>query len=245
MSYRSFLTSSKPIIADLQARQEWGQIERLYQTTSRWALTINLPLVLIMILFPKQILAIFGQSFVGGANALVILACAEFINVITGTSGPIIDMTGLNRLKMANSILVVTVSIGANVLFIPMWGLIGAAAAAFVSVAVINSARMIEVYVLYRLLPYNRTLLKPLVAGLAAVAAALLLRNWYPGSQNLIYLVIGATFVLGVYALALAALGLPPEDRLVLNRAFQHAGRLVDRGRAVFRRDYAVKSSLD
>ncbi len=50
-----------------------------------------------MMLFPEQLLGLFGSSFAEGSSALMILGLAEFAIVITGLSGTIIDMTGHNN----------------------------------------------------------------------------------------------------------------------------------------------------
>lgn len=218
ITYRSVQTSIRPIIAELQAKDKWKDVGRLYQTSTRWALLVNIPMTLIIILFSEEILLIFGESFVEGGVALVILAAAEFIKVLTGMSGTIIDMSGLNRLKMVNTTIQVVLAVGLNVYLIPRWGLMGAAVAVFVSIAIMNVLRMVQVYVIYRLLPFNRMLLKPFIAGFGALSAVLLLDQILTIEQNILSLMIGLALVIIVYSGILQILGLPEDDKLVINR---------------------------
>ena len=218
ITYRSVQTSIRPIIAELQAKNKWQDVGRLYQTSTRWGLLVNIPMTLIMIIFSGEVLLVFGESFVEGKLALSILALSEFIKVLTGMGGTIIDMSGLNRIKMFNTIIQVTLAVGLNVLLIPRWGLMGAAVAVFVSIAFMNILRMVQVYVVYKLLPYNRILLKPFAAGFAAMLAGIILGQLVSMQQNLVFLVLGITMVLVVYAGVLQLLGLPKDDRLVINR---------------------------
>lgn len=236
MSYRSIQTSSQPIIAELQSNGEWEQVGRLYKTISRWALTLNIPLILIMMLFPKQLLGMFGSSFTEGSSALMILALAELAIVITGMSGPIIDMTGHNKLKMVNSVTQVIISLGMNILLIPRWGLLGAALAALISIAFINFLRMIEVYFLYRMLPYNLSLLKPLTAGLVTLVVTLVLTRWYPDEAGFLYLAMGVLLVLVIDVVMLQLLGFPPEERMVLGRARQRASTVLSQSQEFLKR---------
>jgi O-antigen/teichoic acid export membrane protein len=221
VTYRSVQTSIRPIVAELQSRDEWQEVGRLYQTSTRWGLMVSIPMTLIMVLFPKEILLLFGASFLDGSTALVILALSEFIKVLSGMSGTIIDMSGLNRLKMVNTIIQVVMAVGLNLILIPRWGLLGAAAAVFISLSTINILRMIQVYVIYRLLPFNHLLLRPCVAGLAAGTAALIGNQILNLEHNLLSLIIGIILVITVYSGVLYSLGLPAEDLLVVKKYFK------------------------
>jgi len=218
ITYRSVQTSIRPIIAELQSKNKWHDVGRLYQTSTRWALLVNIPMTLIMILYSEEILLIFGESFVEGGMALTILAVSEFVKVLTGMSGTIIDMSGLNRLKMVNTVIQVVLVVGINVYLIPRWGLLGAAVAVFVSISVMNVLRMVQVYVIYRLLPFNRMLLKPFIAGFAALIAVIIFDQFLKIEQNLVVLIIGIALVFVVYSGVMQILGLPEDDRLVINR---------------------------
>lgn len=218
ISYQSIIASVKPFLAELYAQGNIKQVGQLYQTTTRWTLMTNLPIFLIMVLFPEQLLAIFGESFVVGASALAILAYAELANAGTGICGSIIDMTGYTKLKLVNSVIWVVLLSVTNVLLIPPWGVVGAAVATLISTATINFLRVAEVWFLFRIHPYNRTFLKPVVAGVGAFLSARLLAQWFPDDATLVHSILHMAFVLVVYAGLTLLLRLPPEDKTVLLR---------------------------
>jgi len=218
MFHGSIATASMPIISELYSRGERRQMGRLYQTATRWTFTLNLPLFLIMLLFPEQILSIFGQSFAGGVPVLTILAWANLVRTGTGICGVLLDMTGRTRLKLVNSIVMSALMVGLNVLLIPRWGMVGAATASLAAVAINNLLRLIEVYILFRLLPYNVSFLKPVTAGLAALAAALALGRLLPAEASLLYAAVNVIILLAAYVGAILLLGLSEEDRSVLAR---------------------------
>lgn len=218
ITYHSVQTSIRPIIAELQSKDEWQEVGRLYHTSTRWGLLVNIPMTLIMVLFSREILLLFGESFVDGGTALIILALSEFIKVFTGMSGTIIDMSGLNRLKMVNTIIQVVMAVGINIYLIPRWGLLGAAIAVFITEATINILRMVQVYVIYQLLPYNRLLIKLFAAGFAASLTSLIVNQIITIDQNLLSLIIGIILVISVYCVVLYFLGLPDDDVLVIKK---------------------------
>ena len=104
VSYLSILRSVKPVLAELSSRGARDEMAKIYQTATRWTLIMNLPMFLILVLFPDNIFGIFGESYTRGKEALIILACAELVNASTGVCGSIIDMSGYAKLKLFNSI---------------------------------------------------------------------------------------------------------------------------------------------
>jgi O-antigen/teichoic acid export membrane protein len=231
VAFNSINTSAKPIIAELHAQKDWAQLANIYQATGRWAFTLNLPIFLTLMLFSEAILSIFGKEFVSGAMAMRILAISELTHVGTGICGTIIDMTGHTRIKVANSTIQLVLAIGANILLIPRWGLLGAAVGTLIVIAVINNLRMVEVWYLYRILPYNRTYLKPILAALASLAVALLVKQFFSNNLSLIILAVQVALIFGVYAAVLLLLGLPAEERAIVSRLGRRIARMVRRSK--------------
>jgi O-antigen/teichoic acid export membrane protein len=143
--------------------------------------------------------------------------------------GTILDMTGHTRMKLANSVVRVCVGILANIILIPLWGITGAAMAALIHEVVANGLPMVEVWFLYRILPYSWAFLKPLAAGLAAAAVTLLVRVWMPVSDQLISIILQILVMLGVYALAIQILGLSLEERQMVNKLRRRVTSLLPR----------------
>jgi hypothetical protein len=90
--------------------------------------------------------------------------------------------------------------------------------------------------VLFRLLPYNRSFIKPAFAGMVALGAGMLTTYWLPDNRNVLYLAVQIMLVFAVYGLVNLALGLAPEDRAMLLRIYQRARGLLARNRVVLTR---------
>jgi O-antigen/teichoic acid export membrane protein len=225
----SINTSAKPVIAELHDRGDLKQLGRIYQTTNKWSVMVQLPVFLVLVLFPEQILSIFGRSFTDGATALAILAFADLIHVVTGMGGSIIDMTGHTKLKLVNSIIRLVLFLTLNVLFIPGWGIIGAALAALIGELVINLIRLLQVYILFRLIPYNRSFIRPLTAGLLALVSAMIVGIWFPPENSVPYTIVNIAVLLIVYAGFSLLLGFSPEERIMLAQIRQRARTVLSR----------------
>lgn len=218
MFHNAVTAASMPLIAQIHDQGDRAQLAGFFRTTTRWTTTFNLPFLLILVLFAGPLMAIFGKGFEVGAEALGLLAIANLAIFATGPVGAIIDMTGNTRLKLANSVALVTLSVGLNVALIPGLGLLGAAIAALVANVAINVARLIEVYVLLRIQPYDASFLKPLIAGAVGAAAALAVGAVVPADQRGPGALLGSLALIGAYVAAILALGLSPDDRALLRR---------------------------
>lgn len=219
MFQSAIATASRPLASELYDAGDYEQMGQVYQTTTKWTFTVNLPLFLVMLLFPATILSLFGKSFVAGAVALSLLASAIMVDISTGMCGIILDMTGHTTLKLINSIVRLVMSLGLSILLIPQWGVVGAALATLLVVATVNVLRLLQVFVLFRLLPYNLSFFKPITAGLAAVATVAACGIVLSGIATPWREMLQIGMLFGVYVVVLLSLGLSPEDRIVLARA--------------------------
>jgi O-antigen/teichoic acid export membrane protein len=229
ISLLSILSSVQPILAQLHDQRDRGALRGLYSAATRWTFALNIPFFLVMVLYPRAILAVFGDAFVTGSTALVIVAFAELANAGTGICGPMIDMTGHTRVKLANAVLTSALVIGGSIVLIPRWGITGAATASLIAIVTVNLARVLEVWFLERLIPYSRAFLKPVVAGSAALIAGLLLRRWMPVDTHVGRALFQGALVGATYLGLLFLLRLTPEDRFVLERVAHKARSTIGR----------------
>jgi O-antigen/teichoic acid export membrane protein len=93
------------------------------------------PILLLFVLFPAKVLALFGAKFAGGAPVLAILAIGQFVNVATGSVGWILIMCGYERLMRNIIIVCATATVALNFLLIPLYGVVGAALATATTLA--------------------------------------------------------------------------------------------------------------
>lgn len=97
-------------------RGDMDALGRLARQGALYGGLMSLPIVLILVLFPEQILKLFGQDFVGGGLALVIMAIGQFVSVATGSVIYLLSMTGHDTLS--RKIVLITNSIGLLVFFV-------------------------------------------------------------------------------------------------------------------------------
>ncbi|MHB8160088.1 MAG: flippase [Thermoleophilia bacterium] len=213
----AFGTVFTPIIADLWNRQRTGELLVLYRITTRWIFILTLPVFLVMAIFADSIMSIFGAGFTAGSVALVLLATGQMFNAATGAAGLMVLMSGRSRLELLNVATTLAIDVALCVVLIPTYGLVGAAIANLVSLAVVNIMRVIEVWYFMRMIAYDRSYLKPLLAGVAGAMVAALLGHLVIGTGSLVRVGVLAGMLLAIYVAGIVIMGLDENDRMVLN----------------------------
>lgn len=99
-----------------------------------------LPIIIFICAFPGWVLSFFGDGFDGAITALIILMCAQFLNVATGSTGNLLAMTGHERDLRNVTIISGPVTIILTLVLTPRYGLIGAATATAIGIAGQNLA---------------------------------------------------------------------------------------------------------
>lgn len=132
-------TALGPVIARLYAVNEMRKLQNVITQSSRLILLCSLPAALCFILFGYWFLLMFGPEFIKGRTALAILSTGQLINAASGSVGLILIMTGHGREAALGVGLSAAANVIFNALFIPVWGLEGAATATAGSLVMWNA----------------------------------------------------------------------------------------------------------
>ena len=89
-------------------------------------------------IFGKPILGLFGEEFKNGYLSLLILIVGQLVNALSGSVGYIMVMTG--KQKQASIVFAISAALNIimNLIFIPIFGIAGAAAARAASLILWN-----------------------------------------------------------------------------------------------------------
>lgn len=161
----AFMGIYAPLMSNFHRQGDFEKMSKLYKLVVRWIISLSLPLAIILILYSKKIMLLFGGEYVHAANVLMLLTTAAFIQTIFGGGGHTLTMTGFTKINLYNSIVVVGMNILLNIIWIPQFGMVGAAYATLVSMVVLGLVRIIEVQKLINITPFSFKLFKSIIAG--------------------------------------------------------------------------------
>ena len=115
-------------------------------------LIFSLPIALIILLFSKELLSIFGQEFIVGSTVLVTLTIGQLINAACGSVINVLNMVG-DQIAARNIIIFATsINLVLNYFLISSIGIEGAAIATTISTLTWNSLAVLYIYKKYNFL---------------------------------------------------------------------------------------------
>lgn len=142
----SLKTIAMPKISELFWKQDMVNLKTVVKKSTNVIMLFSIPISLILLAFPELILSLVDDGFRAGSNTLRILAFTQLLNATCGLVGAFMNMTG-NQSYFTKLVLVATVvNIGLNALFIPMWGMEGAAWATLISTGIWNIGGALFIY---------------------------------------------------------------------------------------------------
>ncbi len=115
-----------PRISGLLARDDRLEASALLKVVSGWQVAIMWPMYLIIALFPSPLLRVFGEDVVAAKGALVAIAIAMLVTAPAGPVAAVILMAGRSRQAMFNTLVLVAINVGGNLLFVPRHGITAA-----------------------------------------------------------------------------------------------------------------------
>ncbi|PMH28228.1 hypothetical protein BCU71_06560 [Vibrio lentus] len=141
-----------PKFAQAFAQNKQDEVNKLSLLSSRLMMLLATPVLLFMIFFPEFLMGLFGEEYKVAAPLLQILAVGQFINLITGSVGYLLNMTGhekdMRNVVLFSGPLAIVLAFGLTSQF----GLMGAAYATAISVATQN---LLAVWMVKKRLGFN------------------------------------------------------------------------------------------
>jgi O-antigen/teichoic acid export membrane protein len=213
-----------PVIADIHSRGEYALLGRLFQTLTKWIVGLTFPLAIVMIVYARPIMGMFGHDFEAGWPILVIGSCGQLVNCGVGSVGYLLLMSGNQRRLVRVQFVMAIVMVVLSFRLVPLLGALGAAMAAAITNAGMNGWNLIEVRKALKLSPYNRSYLKLLPSIGSAFLITLFVRK-VPGIMWVGWVEIIVSLLLAYLAFALVTfiIGLDPDDRLIADAVWARA----------------------
>lgn len=135
-----------PYYARLHEKRDMVAFQQVATLSARAMLALALPVALMFILFGEWLLEFtFGSAYIEAYYPLVILACANVINAGFGTVGPLLNMTGHERITARGITIAAGLNVVLNAALIPPFGMMGAAGATALTLLLWNFILWISV----------------------------------------------------------------------------------------------------
>jgi O-antigen/teichoic acid export membrane protein len=197
------------VISKLYHDGDINELRSVYETITRWIVTVSLPLAAGLVVYRRELLSIFGSEYLLGGTVLVVLAIGQLLNVAVGSTGYVLMMTGHQYISSGSVVASGILNLVLNYLFIQWFGLIGAAVATAAVIGAQNLSQLIAVWYFEGLLPYSIAFVKPLAAAVGAAVVMFVLSAFLSGFALLI---VGGGIGSVAFAALLIVMGVEDED---------------------------------
>lgn len=214
-----------PVIANLFAQGKTSLLERLFQISTKWAVTLTYPLVTVICLFPAEFMRVFGREFEGGAVVLAVVGLSQAVNVAVGSVGSLLLMSGHQRLEIIVVAITSAITLSLHLTWIPRWGVLGAAASVATGIVLSNLLRLWMVKRYLGLTPYSRGSVRLLVPFVLTAAVVVAVRLSGTASGWVYWASALAALCLAYMTCMAAALvfALDADDRLIARAVWSRA----------------------
>ena len=189
---KSILTIATPLLSRAWEENNIKQIQNIYSRSSINLLIVGGVFFLCIWLNIDDIFILLPEQFSHGKWVVLFISLSQLFNLATGVNGAIIVNSNLYKYDLITNIFLVVIALIANLIFIPKYGINGAAMATAFSVLLFNILRLILIKVKLDLQPFS---IKTLYT-LALLAVIYSLSNYIPVSGNVYFDLFWRSFYL-------------------------------------------------
>ena len=167
-----------PMVSELWAKKLKNHLSVGINTIYKYSFALIVPLVLIIFSFSKLFLRLlFGEQYVVGATSLQILVISMVFLMIFTITANVFGGLGKPKISMKINLFGASVNLILNIIFIPIYGIVGAAVTSLISYFLIMILSMFNLSKFVKLKIPWLDWFKVLVSGGAFVLLIYLLRS--------------------------------------------------------------------
>ncbi|MEA3329282.1 MAG: flippase [Nanoarchaeota archaeon] len=193
-------------------------INQLSKQISKWIFIINLPILILILIFPGVFInLLFKSQYLVAENALRFLSIGALFSSIFIVSNNLISMIGKSKVILIDIIIASVINIFLNVILVQSHGITGAAFATMVSLIVLNTLFLIHAKKYLSIVPLRRKMITIAFVTLIPTILLLLIRSKTPNINFLTMILLGFMFGLSYIILLFLTKSLDKNDMLILN----------------------------
>ncbi|HEY8402490.1 MAG TPA: polysaccharide biosynthesis C-terminal domain-containing protein, partial [Cytophagaceae bacterium] len=199
-----------PLVANAWKDDDINTIHALYQKTSLNQLIVGCLLFMLLWLNIDQIFSIIPKSeiYKEGKFVILFIGLAKLVDMVTGNNGEIIGYSKHYRFGLYSIIFLAGLTILTNYIFIPIYGINGAAFATFLSTSLFNIIKFTFLKFKFNLQPFTTRTLKVLIIS----TTTYLIVAHIPETEIIIFdLLINSTLIFFLFLVPIIYLRISPD----------------------------------
>ncbi|MBN4051225.1 oligosaccharide flippase family protein [bacterium AH-315-M05] len=151
---RSIYKITYPYVADYWKSDKLDEIQTLYKKVTLNNLVFGSIIFIGIWINLHNIFALMPPEYAGGKWVVLFIGLGRMIDLVTGINGIILTTSHKYKYDLYFGIALAILTVITNYLFIPRYGIIGAAFATFLAMSFINLSRLLFVAVCFKIHPF-------------------------------------------------------------------------------------------
>jgi O-antigen/teichoic acid export membrane protein len=203
-----------------QDKKNIAVIQSLSKQVGKWIFIMNLPILVLLLLFPGVFINLFfGDEYLVAENSLRFLSIGVFFTSLFTISQNLINMVGKSRIVMIDLVFASIINILLNLVFIQKYGITGAALATMISLVFLNLLFLLQAKFYVGVVPLKKNMLKIFIIALIPTTLLFVLKDF--AYINIIYLILlGILFGL-LYLFLIVVTGCLDENDFMILRSIK------------------------
>lgn len=158
-----------PITAKLMSENKWEELNQLYKKSSLTLQVIGGLIYVGILVNIKQLYEILpDEGYDQGLFVVFTIGLSKYFDVVLGNNNSIIFNSKYYKMVLFLGVLLVFVVVGLNFVFIPMYGINGAALATLIAIGMYSLAKLLFVVLKMNLFPFTKNTVVALFLALVS-----------------------------------------------------------------------------
>jgi len=216
---RSIYRITSSIIAEAFKKNDFKEIPFLYNKTCNNQLAIGALLFIGIWINIDNIMELLPAEYASGRMVILFISAGSLVEMATGINQIIIVNSNYYRYEAYFILATVVVTVIANYLLIPVYGITGSAMATAFTITVANLIRFAFLKVKYKMQPYDINSIKLICISIIAFLPG----YFIPTFNNFIVdIAVRSSVVTAIYVLLLLRLEATPDINNKIRKQFKH-----------------------
>ena len=207
--YKSIIRVSSPLVSEYWKNRQVEEIQSLYVKVSSVALTIGLGLFLITWLNIDFLFSFLKPEFAAGIWVFFFIMVGRIFDMYCGINSSIFTTSKKYKYDVYFTISLILMVYFLNLLFIPVWGMNGAAISTSIALILVNLGRLIFVWNILKMHPFKWNQMAIIAAGMVTLVFGIVIQGYL--QPGWILFLIESTLVLALFILPVYYFKLDPE----------------------------------
>jgi len=203
-----------PITAKLMTEGKHDELNELYKKTSITLQIVGGLVFLGIIVNINQIYLLIQENYRGGVFVVFIIGLSKYFDLILGNNNAIIFNSKYYRAVLFLGLFLAFFAVTLNMIFIPNYGINGAAIATLISITLYSIAKLLFVVLRMKLFPFTT---KTLISFVVLIVLFFMFYFWEFSFHPIVNIILKSTLVTFIYVIVNYKLKLSVDFNNVVN----------------------------